>query len=326
MNSTEAAVMAEELDEFEIEEKLEQEIRRLKRERNAVILAHWYQDSEIQDVADHLGDSLALAKYALDTTADVIVLAGVRFMAETAKILNPERTVLLPDLAAGCSLADGCPADAFRAFRQRHPNHLAITYVNSSVEVKAMSDIICTSSNAQQMIRSVPEDQPILFAPDRNLGRYLVRQTGREMVLWQATCVVHETFSELRLARLQRQHRDALLVAHPECEDAVLRRAHFISSTSGLLRFVQENPAKTFIVATEAGILHPMKLACPDKTFIPAPPRDGCECNECPYMKRNTLERVCACLRNMKPEITLDEDLRLRALRPLERMMELSKG
>ena len=310
---------------YDIEDQLEAEIAQLKRERNAVILAHYYQDSEIQDIADHLGDSLALAEYAMNTTADVIVLAGVRFMAETAKILNPERTVLLPDLLAGCSLADGCQPGPFRALRQRYPDHVAITYINTSAEVKALSDIICTSSNAERIIRSLPETQPILFAPDRNLGRYLERQTGRKMLLWQATCMVHETFSERRLIRLKREHAGALIIAHPECEDAVLRRADYIGATSSLLRFVQDSSARAFIVATEAGILHPMRLACPDKIFIPAPAENGCGCNECPHMKRNTLEKIFLCLRDLAPEIRMDEELRLRALRPLQRMMDLSQ-
>lgn len=303
---------------------IEFEIAQLKHERNAVILAHWYQDSEIQEVADFLGDSLALAQRAARTQADVIVLAGVRFMAETAKILNPERTVLLPDMEAGCSLADGCPAGPFRAWRARHPDHVAITYINCTAEVKALSDIICTSSNAERILRSIPEDQPILFAPDRNLGRYLIQKTGRDMLLWPGTCIVHETFSQRKIIGLKVRYPEALLIAHPECEEPVLRLADYISSTTGLIEFVQQSPARTFIVATEAGVLRPMRAACPEKTFIPAPPENGCACNECPHMRRNTLEKVLQCLRNLQPEIRLDEDLRRRALKPLGRMLELS--
>jgi quinolinate synthase len=303
---------------------IEFEIAQLKRERNAVILAHWYQDSEIQEVADFLGDSLALAQRAARTQADVIVLAGVRFMAETAKILNPERTVLLPDMEASCSLADGCPAGPFRAWRARHPDHVAITYINCTAEVKALSDIICTSSNAERIIRSIPEDQPILFAPDRNLGRYVIQKTRRDMLLWPGTCIVHETFSQRKIIGLKVRYPEALLIAHPECEEPVLRLADYISSTTGLIQFVQQSPARTFIVATEAGVLRPMRAACPEKTFIPAPPENGCGCNECPHMKRNTLEKVLQCLRDLRPEIRLDEDLRRRALKPLGRMLELS--
>ena len=303
---------------------IEFEIAKLKRERNAVILAHWYQDSEIQDLADFLGDSLALAQRAARTQANVIVLAGVRFMAETAKILNPERTVLLPDMEAGCSLADGCPAGPFQAWRARHPGHVAITYINCTAAVKALSDIICTSSNAERIIRSIPEGQPILFAPDRNLGRYLIQKTGRDMLLWPGTCIVHETFSQRKIIGLKVRYPEALLIVHPECEQPVLQLADYISSTTGLIQFVQQSSARTFIVATEAGVLHPMQAACPEKTFIPAPPENGCGCNECPHMRRNTLEKVLQCLRNLRPQICLDEDLRRRALKPLARMLELS--
>jgi len=300
------------------------EIARLKKERNAVLLAHYYQEPDIQDVADYIGDSLGLSQEAEKTKADVIVFAGVHFMAETAKILNPSKKVVLPDLEAGCSLAEGCPADAFAAFKARHPGHAVISYINCTAAVKALSDVICTSSNAEKIVRSFPPDRPLLFAPDKNLGAFLVKKTGRPMVLWPGTCVVHETFSEKKLVQLKVQHPDAVVLAHPECEEAVLRHADVIASTTGLLQAAIKNPARTFIVATEAGILHQMEKACPDKAFIPAPPEANCSCNECPYMKKNTLEKVYLALRDLRPEITLAEDLRLAALRPIQRMLELS--
>jgi quinolinate synthase len=303
---------------------LEQEIARLKREMNAVILAHYYQDSEIQDVADFVGDSLQLSQQAADTSADVIVFAGVLFMAETAKILNPSKLVLLPDLKAGCSLADGCPPDLFRAFLERYPGHTVVSYINCSAEVKALSDIICTSSNAEKIIRQIPPERPIIFGPDQHLGRYVMKKTGREMVLWPGSCIVHEMFSEKSLVQLQERHPQALVLAHPECSDAVLRHADYIGSTTGILTYATHSPAREFIVATESGILHQMQKACPDKLFISAPGEGGCACSECPHMKLNTMEKLYLCMRDRKPEITLDEDLRQRALRPIQRMLEMS--
>ncbi len=300
------------------------EIARLKREMNAVILAHYYQEPDIQDIADVIGDSLALAQAAAKTDASAIVFCGVHFMAETAKILNPDKLVLLPDLAAGCSLSDSCPAPEFEAFVKAHPGHAVITYINSSAAVKALSDVICTSSNAERIVRRIPADQPILFAPDQHLGRYVTKQTGREMVLWPGSCSVHVTFSERRLIRLKAEHPDALVLAHPECEERVLRLADHVGSTTSILTFATSNPATRFIVATEAGIIHQMKKACPDKEFIPAPPDSGCSCNECPYMRLNTLEKVYLCMRDRRPEITLPEELRVRCLAPLERMLEMS--
>jgi len=300
------------------------EIARLKKERNAVLLAHYYQEPDIQDVADYIGDSLGLSQEAAKTPADVIVFAGVHFMAETAKILNPTKRVVLPDLEAGCSLAEGCPADAFAAFKARHPGHAVISYINCSAAVKALSDVICTSSNAEKIVRSIPAEQPILFAPDKNLGAWLIKKIGRPMVLWQGTCVVHETFSERKLVQLKIEHPDALVLAHPECEEAVLRHADVIASTTGLLKAAIASSHKTLIVATESGILHQMEKACPDKTFVPAPPEANCACNECPFMRRNTLEKVYLALRDLEPEITLPEDLRVAALRPIQRMLELS--
>jgi quinolinate synthase len=303
---------------------LEREIARLKREMNAVILAHYYQDSEIQDLADFVGDSLQLSQQASVTGADVIVFAGVLFMAETAKILNPNKPVLLPDRRAGCSLADGCPADLFKAFRQRHPDHVAITYINCSAEVKALSDIICTSSNAEKIIRQIPREQSILFAPDQHLGRYLMKKTGRELTLWPGSCIVHEMFSEKSLVQLQERHPGAMVLAHPECPEAVLRHADYVGSTAGILQYSKQSPATEFIVATESGILHQMEVACPEKTFIAAPGEGGCSCSECPHMKLNTMEKLYLCMRDRKPEITLDEGLRLRALKPILRMLQMS--
>ncbi|MEP0861504.1 MAG: quinolinate synthase NadA [Ignavibacterium sp.] len=304
---------------------LREEIIKLKKDLNAVILAHYYQESDIQDIADFVGDSLELAKKAKATDADVIVFAGVHFMAETAKILNPNKLVLIPDLEASCSLAEGCPADEFKKFREAHPDHIAITYINCTAEVKALSDIICTSSNAEKIISQIPVDKPILFSPDRNLGKYLIKKTGREMLLWEGSCIVHETFSERKILELKIKYPDAKLIAHPECEEPVLMHADFIGSTSKLLKFVQEDDSNSYIVATETGIIHQMKKARPDKTFIPAPPQDeACSCNECPYMKLNTMEKVYLCMKNKFPEIVMDEELRLRALKPIERMLEMS--
>jgi quinolinate synthase len=308
----------------EIEIDYHEEILKLKKELNAVILAHYYQESEIQDLADFVGDSLELARRAKSTDANVIVFAGVHFMAETAKILNPNKPVLLPDLEAGCSLADSCPAPLFKKFRDQHPNHVAITYINCSADVKALSDIICTSSNAEKIINQIPVGQPILFSPDRNLGRYLAKKTGREMLLWDGACIVHETFSERKIIDLQIEYPDAKLIAHPECEDALLQRADYIGSTSKLLKFIQEDSSLSYIVATEVGIIHQMKKASPHKNFIPAPPEKDCSCNECPYMKLNTLEKLYLCMKHGTPEIRMDEVTLKKALKPIERMLEMS--
>jgi len=301
------------------------EIERLKRDKNAIILAHYYQESEIQDIADYIGDSLGLARQAAATDAELIVFAGVHFMAETAKILNPSRKVILPDLNAGCSLADSCPPDAFRAFKARRPDHIVISYINCSAEIKALSDIICTSSNAEHILRQIPADQPVIFAPDRNLGRYLVKETGRDLVLWDGACIVHEVFSEQKLVRLKVRHPNALILAHPECEEPVLRHADFIGSTTAIRRYASSSDHNEFIVATEEGILHQMRKDSPDKTFISAPPDNGCACNQCPHMRLNTLEKLYLCLEYESPELEMDESLRLAALRPIERMMEMSR-
>lgn len=303
---------------------LEEEIIHLKKERNAVILAHYYQDSEIQDVADFIGDSLQLAQQAAKTTADVICFAGVHFMAETAKILNPNKIVVLPDLEAGCSLADGCPADKFAAWKSMYPNSVVVSYINCSAEVKALSDYICTSSNAEKIVNTIPQDRTVLFAPDKNLGRYIAKKLGREMKLWQGSCIVHETFSERKLIALKTRHPDALVLAHPECEDPILAMADYIASTTGILKFAVSSPAKEFIIATEAGILHQMQKAAPDKTFIPAPPEASCACNECPFMKKNTMEKLYLSLKNLTPQINMDPGLMARARIPIDRMMELS--
>jgi quinolinate synthase len=299
-------------------------IQTLKRELNAVILAHYYQDPDIQDVADYLGDSLGLSQQAAATDADVIVFAGVHFMAETAKILNPTKLVLLPDLDAGCSLADSCPPEAFAAFKAKHSDHLVISYINCTAEIKAMSDIICTSSNAVKIVEQIPVEQPIIFAPDRNLGRYVMQQTGRELLLWQGSCMVHETFSEKKLVQLQVQHPEAEVIAHPECEAAVLRHANYIGSTTALLGHVKTSERSAFIVATEPGIIHQMQKAAPHKTFIPAPPINQCACNECPHMRLNTLEKLYWAMKTRSPEITLPETTRLAALRPMQRMLAMS--
>lgn len=299
-------------------------IEKLKQELNAVILAHYYQEPDIQDIADYIGDSLGLSQQAAKTDADVIVFAGVHFMAETAKILNPNKLVLLPDLAAGCSLADSCPPEAFAAFKAAHPDHLVISYINCTAEIKAMSDIICTSSNAVQIVRQIPEDKPIIFAPDRNLGRYVMEQTGRDLLLWQGSCIVHETFSEKKIVQLKIQHPEALVLAHPECEPSVLRHANYIGSTTALLKYCQKSSAHSFIVATESGIIHQMQKEAPDKRFIPAPPMNNCNCNECPFMRLNTLEKLYWAMKNRTPEITMSEEIRLAALRPLQRMLEMS--
>lgn len=299
-------------------------INDLKKDLNAIVLAHYYQEPEIQDVADYLGDSLGLSRQAAETNAEVIVFAGVHFMAETAKILNPDKLVLLPDLDAGCSLADSCPPDQFAAFKAAHPDHLVISYINCTAEIKAMSDIICTSSNAVHIVNQIPADQPIIFAPDQNLGRYVMAETGRDLVLWQGSCIVHETFSERRLIELKVKHPQAEVIAHPECEATILRHASFIGSTTALLKYTQTSPLDTFIVATESGILHQMEKQAPGKQFIPAPPTGNCACNECPYMRLNTLEKLYVSMRDRKPEITMPEDIRQAALHPIQRMLEMS--
>jgi len=311
-------------DILEVEINFEDEIRRLKKELNAVILAHFYQESEIQDIADLIGDSLQLAQAAQKTKADVIVFAGVHFMAETAKILNPDKLVLLPDMKAGCSLAEGCPAPLLQKLKDKNPDHIIISYVNCSAEVKAISDIICTSSNAEKIVKQLPETQKIIFAPDKNLGKYLIKKTGREMKLWQGSCIVHETFSERKIIKLKTEHPYAKIISHPECEETVLNYSDFIGSTSALLKFVQEDSAKEFIVATEPGILTQMYKKCPDKIFITAPPEASCSCNECPYMKLNTMEKLYLCMRDKTPQITMDEDLRVKALKPILKMLEMS--
>lgn len=300
------------------------EIERLKKEKNAIILAHYYQEPDIQDVADFIGDSLGLAQKAQSTDADIIVFAGVHFMAETAKILNPEKKVLLPDLKAGCSLADSAPADLFKQFRDKYPDHLVITYINCSAGMKALSDIICTSSNAEAIINSLPKEQKIIFAPDKNLGAYLIKKTGRDMVLWNGACIVHEIFSLEKITKLKIRHPKAKVIAHPECEEPVLRVADFIGSTSSLLKYTLENPANEFIVATESGIIHQMQIQSPFKTFIPAPPDNMCACNDCPYMKLNTLEKLYLCMEYEEPQIIMDEQLRIASKKPIERMLEIS--
>ncbi|HEX3773147.1 MAG TPA: quinolinate synthase NadA [Polyangiaceae bacterium] len=303
---------------------LDEEIRRLKREKNAVILAHYYQESEIQDLADVIGDSLQLAQAAQKTQADVILFAGVHFMAETAKILNPKRIVLVPDMKAGCSLADGCPVDRFKVWKARHSGAVVVSYINCSAAVKAESDYIVTSSNAEKIVNAIPKDQKILFAPDKNLGRYVAKKTGRDLVLWQGSCIVHETFSMRKLEDIRVQHPDAKIIAHPECEEPLLDRADFIGSTAALLRFVENDNAQKFIVVTESGILHQMQKRAPTKTLIPAPPLANCACNECPFMRLNTPEKVYLALRDLEPRLEMPEDLRARAQIPIDRMLALS--
>ena len=300
------------------------EIEKIKKEKNAIILAHYYQEPDIQDVADDIGDSLGLAQKAQSTDADMIVFAGVHFMAETAKILNPHKKVVLPDLNAGCSLSDSAPPELFKKFKDKHPDHIVITYINCSAGMKALSDIICTSSNAKQIVESLPETQKIIFAPDRNLGAYINKKTGRNMLLWNGACMVHEIFSLEKITKLKIRHPQAKVIAHPECEEAVLAVADFIGSTTGLLKFAQSDPATSFIVATEAGILHQMQKNCPDKTFIPAPPDNSCACNDCPYMKLNTLEKLYLCMKYEKPEILMEESLRIAAKKPIDKMLEIS--
>lgn len=300
------------------------EIEKLKKEKNAIILAHYYQEPDIQDVADYIGDSLGLAQKAEKTNADIIVFAGVHFMAETAKILNPFKKVLLPDLHAGCSLSDSAPPGLFKLFKEKHPNHIVITYINCSAGMKALSDIICTSSNAQKIVESLPPEQPIIFAPDKNLGAYINKQTGRNMLLWNGACMVHEIFSAEKIVKLKIRHPEAKVIAHPECETAVLALADYIGSTTGLLKYTMSNDAKEFIVVTETGILHQMKKNNPEKTFIPAPPNNSCACNDCPHMKLNTLEKLYLCLQYELPEIQMDEELRQKAKKPIDKMLQIS--
>lgn len=306
---------------------LVKEIKRLKEEKNAVILAHYYQVAEIQDIADYVGDSLQLSQKAAETDADIIVFAGVHFMAETAKILNPTKMVVLPDLKAGCSLADSCPPEAFEKFTKAHPNHVVITYVNCSAEIKALSDIVCTSSNAIKIVESIPKDTPIIFAPDKNLGRYVSKQTGRDLLLWDGSCIVHEAFSIDKLIELHKKYPDYKIIAHPESEEHILNTATYIGSTSGMINFVKAHPEEKFIVATEAGILHKMQLEMPDTELIPAPAVEDntCACSECHFMKMNTLQKLYDCLLNESPQIEVPEHIRERALLPIERMLELSK-
>jgi quinolinate synthase len=313
--------------DFEVDPALDlfSAIEKLKKEKNAVLLAHYYQDADIQDVADFIGDSLGLAQEAERTKAKIIVFAGVHFMAETAKILNPTKKVLLPDLNAGCSLADSAPADLFRVFKEEHPDHLVISYINCTAEIKALSDIICTSSNAEKIIESLPRDQKIIFAPDKNLGAYLKKKTGRDMLLWNGACIVHEIFSVKKITELRTRHPLAKFIAHPECEEPVLRMADFIGSTTALLKYTQTNSSGEFIVGTEAGILHQMKISSPDKIFIPAPPETNCACNDCPYMKMNTLEKLYLCMEYEMPEIKMSEELLQKSRKPIQRMLEISK-
>ncbi len=301
------------------------EIERMKKEKNAVILAHYYQEPDIQDIADYIGDSLGLAQQAARTEADIIVFAGVHFMAETAKILNPNKKVLLPDLHAGCSLSDSCPPPLFKKFKEEHPDHIIISYINCSAGIKALSDIICTSSNARLIVESLPEEQKIIFAPDRNLGAYINKVSGRDMLLWNGACMVHEIFSLEKITRLKERHPEAKLIAHPECEEAVLKIADFIGSTTQLLKYTEDPAYNSFIVATESGILHQMQLNSPEKTFIAAPPDNACACNDCPHMKLNTLEKLYLCMKYELPEILMDEEIRLQAKKPIDRMLEMSK-
>jgi len=300
------------------------EIEKLKKEKNAVVLAHYYQEPDIQDIADYIGDSLGLAQEAQKTDADMIVFAGVHFMAETAKILNPAKKVVIPDFKAGCSLSDSCPPPLFEKFKEQHPDHVVVSYINCSAGIKALSDVIVTSSNARIIVESFPKDQKIIFAPDKNLGAYINKVTGRNMLLWNGACMVHEIFSLEKITRLKHQHPNAKLIAHPECEEPLLRLADYIGSTTGLLKYTKQDDAKEYIVATETGILHQMEKASPDKIFIPAPPDNSCACNDCPHMKRNTLEKLYLCMKYELPDIIMDESLRLAAKKPIDRMLEIS--
>lgn len=300
------------------------EIERLKKEKNAVVLAHYYQEPDIQDVADYIGDSLGLAQQAEKTQADMIVFAGVHFMAETAKILNPTKKVVIPDLKAGCSLSDSCPPPLFKLFKEQHPDHVVVSYINCSAGIKALSDVIVTSSNAKVIVDSFPKDQKIIFAPDKNLGGYINKVTGRNMLLWNGACMVHEIFSLEKISKLKEQHPNAKFIAHPECEEPVLRLADYIGSTTGLLKYTQTDSASEYIVATETGILHQMMKSSPTKTFIPAPPNNSCACNDCPHMKLNSLEKLYLCMEYETPEISMEEGLRLAARKPIDRMLEIS--
>ena len=302
------------------------EIEILKKKKNAVILAHYYQEPDIQDIADYIGDSLGLSQEAAKTDADIIVFAGVHFMAETAKILSPNKRVLLPDSKAGCSLSDSCPAHLFKIFKEKYPDHLVITYVNCTAELKALSDIVCTSSNAVQIVNSLPADQKIIFGPDKNLGAYVIKKTGRNMVLWNGACMVHEIFAHEKIVKLKERHPKAKFIAHPECEDHILKMADYVGSTTGLLNYTINNEATEFIVATEAGIIHQMEKSSPAKVFIPAPPNNLCACNDCPHMKRNTLEKIYLCLKNELPEIFVPADIIEKARKPIERMLEISSS
>jgi quinolinate synthase len=302
------------------------EIIKLKKEKNAIILAHYYQESEIQDIADYIGDSLGLAQKAEATDADMIVFAGVHFMAETAKMLNPQKKVVLPDLKAGCSLADSCPAPLFKQFKDQYPDHVVVSYINCTAALKTLTDICCTSSNAEVIINSIPKDKGIIFAPDKNLGAYLKKKTGRDMLLWNGACMVHEIFSHEKITKLMVEHPDAVFIAHPECEAHILDKAAYIGSTSQMLKFTKDNPATKFIVATESGILHQMELASPNKTFIPAPPNNTCACNDCPHMKRNTMEKLYLCMKYEQPEILLDDKVIDKGRVCIDRMLEVSKA
>lgn len=312
--------------EKEIDPSLDlfEEIKTLKEQKNVLLLAHYYQNNDIQDIADYIGDSLGLAQQAEKTNADIILFAGVHFMAETAKILNPSKKVLIPDLNAGCSLADSCPPDKFLQFKKDHPDHIIITYINCTAEIKALSDIICTSSNAVQIVESLPKDQKIIFAPDKNLGAYINKKTKRNMVLWDGSCMVHEIFSLEKLIKLKIQHPNSKIIAHPECEEAILEHADFIGSTTALLNYSKKSTDKEFIVLTETGILHQMKKTSPDKVFIPAPPNNSCACNDCPYMKLNTLEKIYISLKYEQPELVMNEELMIKAKAPILKMLELS--
>ena len=312
--------------DFEVDPTLDlvAEINKLKKEKKAIILAHYYQESEIQDIADYIGDSLGLAQKAESTDAEIIVFAGVHFMAETAKMLNPHKKVLLPDLKAGCSLADSCPAPLFKKFKEKYPDHVVVSYINCTAELKTLTDVCCTSSNAEVIINSIPKDKGIIFAPDKNLGAYLQKKTGRDMVIWNGACMVHEIFSHEKITKLKVRHPEAKFIAHPECEAHILDVADFIGSTSQLLKYTKENPAQEFIVATESGILHQMELASPDKLFIPAPPNNTCACNDCPHMKRNTMEKLYLCMKYELPEILLEDWVIEKGKVCIDRMLEVS--
>lgn len=303
---------------------LVKEIKSLKKEKNAILLAHFYQNEEIQDIADYIGDSLGLARKAETTQADIIVFAGVHFMAETAKILNPSKKVLIPDLKAGCSLSDSCPPKEFEVFKKQHPEHIVISYINCSAEIKSLSDVICTSSNAEFIVNTFPKDQKIIFAPDKNLGAYINKKTGRNMLLWNGACMVHETFSEQKIIKLKTRYPRAKVIAHPECEEHILKLADYIGSTTQLLNFSEKDAANEFIVVTETGIIHQMEKINPSKTFYPAPPENSCSCNDCPHMKLNTIEKLYLCLKYEVPEIIMNEELRINAKKPIDKMLEIS--